>query len=166
MVVSEVRLGSGRLLASRGNRDLFLVPSLTVGCLVVSEGRTSGSQLGQLDEARELELACGYRLDSEERTNPLSRSASGPVSVPAFGALMDKATKIRSLGEVKRRSGWKQDKSWVQRSATPNDVDRARRRLRDTTRGYFDPWADSCASRKLWQDAVASGCFVAVEREA
>ena len=72
----------------------------------------------------------------------------------------------RSLGEVKRRGGWKQFKSvpryekesWLGFCAqqTPNHVDRARRRTRETSRGYVDPRAHSCASRGPWQGAVAS----------
>ena len=88
-----------------------------------------------------------------------------------FGASMDRATKFRSLGEVKHRGGWKQDKSvaryekgsrlgfGARQYPTMLTVhgDECEKHLED----IFDPRANnrSCCGR--WQSTAASGCHVA-----
>ena len=90
-----------------------------------------------------------------KKPKPEPRTAFGPEKVP-----IDRATKFRSPGrsqtprwlETRPECGpvREREPTGVQCSATPNYVDLARRRMRETTQGFFDRPTNSCASHGPW----------------
>ena len=106
-----------------------------------------------------------------QKSKPEPRTAFGPISMPTLQSLDGQVDKIQNarrrqkprLVETRQKCSAirKGEQAGFQRSTTPKHVDRARRRMRETSRGYFDPRANSCASRGPWQGAIAPGCYVA-----